>query len=101
MGTKKYPPLTPREVQKILRANGFTRTGSRGSHEQWEKGAQKVTVDTAIDDYGIDLMQSMIRQSGMTRNHFYCSTRETAKKINKRKLKQIEEDDEDITSLVD
>jgi len=84
MGTKKYPTLTPDEVIKILAAKGFLYTGTEGSHRQYEKGSRKVTVDVAMRDYGIDLMQSMIRQSGMDREEFYCATKATAKKINKR-----------------
>ena len=57
MGTKKYPPLTPDEVIKILAAKGFLYKGTEGSHRQYEKGSRKVTVDVAMRDYGIDLMQ--------------------------------------------
>ena len=57
MGTKKYPTLTPDEVIKILAAKGFLYTGTEGSHRQYEKGSRKVTVDAAMRDYGIDLMQ--------------------------------------------
>lgn len=48
---------------------------------------RKVTVDMAEYEYGDFLMQSMIRQSGMNRDDFYCSHKSTAKKINKRLIK--------------
>lgn len=84
---KKYPPLTPRDVLEILKANGFVYKDTVGSHEHYEgfiNGLRrKVTVDLAIDDFGKDLMQSMIRQSGLSRDDFYCSTKHTARKINR------------------
>ncbi len=88
MGSKKYPSLTVREIQAILEARGFTLLHTSSSHEQWghdniDDKKRLVTVDTH-GDFGIDLIRSMIRQSGLTREQFYCSTKKTAKKINKK-----------------
>jgi predicted RNA binding protein YcfA (HicA-like mRNA interferase family) len=94
-GYEKYPPLTPDEVIKILASKGFLHTGTEGSHRQYEKGSRKVTVDAAMRDFGIDLMQSMIRQSGMDREEFYSATKATAKKINKRYKKSASSEDTD------
>lgn len=81
---KKYPPLTPREVIEILKAQGFQLKETEGSHAQYEKGSRKVTVDMAVKEFDPFLLQSMIRQSGLDRDSFYSSTKAAAKKINKR-----------------
>lgn len=90
---KKYPTLTPRDVKDILKANGFVLKDTEGSHEQYEgviKGIKrKVTVDITEKDFGDELISSMIRQSGLSRNEFYCSTKHTAKKINKKLRKDL------------
>jgi predicted RNA binding protein YcfA (HicA-like mRNA interferase family) len=84
MGSKSYPPLKPTEVVSILTALGFTLKKQTGSHAQYEHGSgsrRVVTIDMAVDDFGIDLMQSMVRQSGVDRKRFYKATRKTGKKI--------------------
>ena len=40
-----------------------------------------VTVDASVSSFGIDLMKSMIRQSGYARETFYGATKKTKKKI--------------------
>ena len=90
---KKYPPLTPQEVINILKKREFKFDTQEGSHQQYKgstKGeTRKVTVDIAEKDFDTFLMQSMIRQSGLTRDEFYCSTKATAQKINKRLDKKL------------
>lgn len=85
---KKYPSLTPQEVIDILKARGLSKKTQSGSHAQFEgmlkSQIRKVTVDMAEKDFGKDLIKSMIRQSGLSRDEFYCSTKKTAKKINKK-----------------
>ena len=90
---KKYPPLTPKEVINILNKRGFKFVGQEGSHRQYDgiikERKRKVTVDMAEKDFDNFLMQNMIRQSGLTRDEFYCSTKTTAQKINKRVNKNL------------
>ena len=85
---KKYPPLTFREVVGILKARELTFDHTRGSHHYyagvWKGKRRMVTVDHIASTYGDDLIKMMIRQSGMSREEFYGSTRRTAKKINLR-----------------
>lgn len=85
---KKYPPLTPSEVIDILKVWNFVLKIQVGSHAQYEgiirEIKRKVTVDMGEKDFDKDLIKSMIRQSGLSRDEFYCSTKSTAKKINKR-----------------
>jgi predicted RNA binding protein YcfA (HicA-like mRNA interferase family) len=85
---KKYPPLTPQQVIDILKARGFKFNNQVGSHAQYEgkinNSNKKVTVDMSEKDFDDELIKSMIDQSGLNRNEFYCSTPQAAKKINKR-----------------
>jgi predicted RNA binding protein YcfA (HicA-like mRNA interferase family) len=87
MGGKQYPRLSVREVQDILKARGFALLRTSGSHEQWGtiiKGENRLVTVDLHGDFGQDLIKSMIRQSGLTREEFYCSTEKTAKRINKK-----------------
>jgi len=83
---KKYPSLTLSEVKQILKFRGFELANTTGSHAQYSKTVNgvsyKVTVDLAENEFYEFLLQSMIRQSGLSRVEFYCSTKSTAKKIN-------------------
>lgn len=75
-----YPPLNRRQVEKILKALGFTPKPQRSgtTHTQWEGYAcgkrRIVTVDDlggANKTYGWPLLASMIRQSGVSKEQFY------------------------------
>jgi predicted RNA binding protein YcfA (HicA-like mRNA interferase family) len=87
MGQRKYPPLTPSQVEAIVKALGFIFKRQIGSHKHYERAADTdrnravVTIDMAIDEFWKDLIKSMIRQSGFTREQFYGATPKTAKKI--------------------
>ena len=82
---KKYPPLTPTEVRRILLARGFTLIRTRGSHYTYQallKGKKRsVTVDDHFPEYDDELLKNIVSQSGMDREEFYGSTKETARKI--------------------
>jgi predicted RNA binding protein YcfA (HicA-like mRNA interferase family) len=86
MGQRRFPPLTPDEVQAILRARGFEKKRQDGSHAQWERAAvgrrlrSVVTVDVSRSEFREELMKSMIRQSNLTREEFYSATKRTARK---------------------
>jgi predicted RNA binding protein YcfA (HicA-like mRNA interferase family) len=75
----QFPPLTPSEVEEILKNAGFHLKRSDGSHFQWEgdvEGQRRmVTVDhlggRMSETFGPELTRSMIRQSGMSRKTFY------------------------------
>ncbi len=85
---KKFPPLSPQEVIRILRAWGFelARKGA-SDHQQWAgfKGNKQrlVTVDMGVDEFDDWVLKSMIEQSGLSREEFYCATKESARKISK------------------
>ena len=82
---RRFPPLKLRELRAILEARGFVCVRVDGSHQQWAgmwAGRPRVvTLDGKYDDIGGDILRSMIRQSGMTRDEFYESTPGTARKI--------------------
>ena len=82
---KRYPPLAPREVIKILSARGFVHERTTGSHAHYWgriKGQSRlVTVDMHYPQFDPRLIKRMIEQSGLTRREFYGSTKSTAKKI--------------------
>jgi predicted RNA binding protein YcfA (HicA-like mRNA interferase family) len=86
LGRRKYPPLKPDEVVAILRALGFEFKCKEGSHEQYERLPVRghprriATVDAHYAEFDDDLMKSMIRQSGHTREEFYGATKRTARK---------------------
>ena len=87
---RRYPPLSPSEVRTILRALGFELAHTTGSHEQWDHAdlggrPRRVTVDVAIGQFSPALVQSMIRQSGVTREEFYGATERSARKIGVRR----------------
>ena len=74
----KYPPLTPAQVEDILKRAGFTLKRTSSSHNQWEgnvKGKRRlVTVDQLSrrsETFGKKLLGEMIWQSGMTKDKFY------------------------------
>jgi predicted RNA binding protein YcfA (HicA-like mRNA interferase family) len=74
----RYPELTPSKVRKILKSAGFKQVRQEGSHAQWEgsiEGQRRiVTVDSLgsrSETYGKVLIQSMIRQSGLSKKDFY------------------------------
>lgn len=74
----KHPPLTPSEVEKILKRAGFILKRTSGSHNQWEgtiKGRRRlVTVDRlsrTSETFGKRLLNNLIRQSGMDKDEFY------------------------------
>jgi predicted RNA binding protein YcfA (HicA-like mRNA interferase family) len=81
----KYPSLAPAEVVKILEARGFAWVRSHGDHRhylgEWKGRKRLVTVDWGVKEISKDVLKSVIRQSGMTREEFYGSTKRTAKKI--------------------
>ena len=74
-----HPPLTCKEVKKILRKLGFSERPRKGtSHEQWVKYSDdrktmwKVTVDCPKQPFGPDLVSSMSKQAGVSKADFYA-----------------------------
>ena len=91
-----YPAITCKEVKSILKAYGFTQKSSNnGSHESWVRTDKngvlhKVTVDCPKAPFSVDLIKSMIKQSGLSRVEFYRGAKTTAKKINKKHFTKTE-----------
>lgn len=89
MGSK-YPPLNQSGVEKILKKAGFYLKRIKGGHSHWEGYIkEKITPETEkvqeetrrivtvkklkrkTDVYSDELLNSMIRQSGLTKDEFY------------------------------
>ena len=83
---KQYPPLTPADVVKILLVRGFVWERTRASHEFYRGTVRgrvcNVTVDRHYPEFDVKRVRDMIDQSGLTREEFFGSTKETARKIN-------------------
>ncbi len=73
---KRLPKLKLREVKANLTALGFRWKRTEGSHETWERPADKkriravVTVDVGKKQFDDYLMKMMIRQSGFSAEEF-------------------------------
>ena len=89
MGSK-YPPLNQSEVEKILKKAGFYLKRTKGGHSHWEgyikekttsktemvqEGKRRIVtvkkLKSKTDVYSNELLNSMIRQSGLTKDEFY------------------------------
>jgi predicted RNA binding protein YcfA (HicA-like mRNA interferase family) len=72
----EYPPLTCKDVKKILAHLGFIPRHTKGtSHEQWVKEENgrlyKVTVDCPKAPFSQTLIKSMAEQAGVKKKDFY------------------------------
>lgn len=75
----QHPPLTPAEVEGILKKAGFKPTGHTDTHYYWEgyiKGRRRVVCVDHISGkkgktFSDKLMGFMIDQSGMSKKDFY------------------------------
>jgi predicted RNA binding protein YcfA (HicA-like mRNA interferase family) len=73
---KRKPPLTCKQVKKGLKKLGFEARPQKGtSHEHWIKDVDgkrfKVTVDCPKAPFSKELIASMARQAGVSKNRFY------------------------------
>ena len=72
----RNPPLTCKQVKKILKKLGFEPRPRKGtSHEQWVKTENgrlyKVTVDCPKAPFSQILISSMASQAGVSKRAFY------------------------------
>jgi predicted RNA binding protein YcfA (HicA-like mRNA interferase family) len=86
MGQRKYPPLTTNQIISILLARGYILDHTKGDHCYYilVKNGKKhiVQVDMGCAEYGKDLIPMVLKETGLSRDEFYSSTKNTAKKIN-------------------
>jgi len=74
----RYPPLTCKDVKKILKKLGFAPLPRKGtSHEQWVKKEggkiNKVTVDCPKAPFSHILINYMVKQAGVKKKDFYAA----------------------------
>jgi predicted RNA binding protein YcfA (HicA-like mRNA interferase family) len=90
-----WPPLTLRDLIAILGALGFHHSKSSGGHDFYVgmHGGRKckVTVDQKCAPFSPDLLRSMCKQAGCTREEFYGATPGTAAKVRIKPKAQPEE----------
>lgn len=75
----RVPSLTPRQVQRILLAEGFELVASKGSHFYFVKGtATVVTVPMHARELPRGLLLAIIKQSGIPQERFLGGRRNTS-----------------------
>jgi len=75
----QQPPLNPAQVEAILVKAGFTLNRNEGSHFMWEGDIKGRRCIVPVDHLGgqrsetfsQDLLNRMIRESGLTKKEFY------------------------------
>lgn len=84
MSGRKYLPLTPDELIRVLKAFGVQKQRIRGDHEQWEgtiKGVRRVsTVQLIHGEYSTERMKRLIENLGLTTHEFYRADSKIAKR---------------------
>ena len=89
MGSRKYLPLTPAELRRVLKAFGFVRKRTRGDHEQWEgitnEKRRVITVQLIDGEYAVDRMKTIIRNMDVTVYEFYGRDASIAKRYSGQK----------------
>ena len=71
----KFPALTPRKVIKVLEKAGFVFKRQKGSHRLYAKGRRQVTIPYHHKDLKTPTVNSIIEQSGLTKEEFLASYR--------------------------
>ena len=61
----KTKVIGTREIQKILKENGFWVERTKGSHERWTNGPLSVTIITNTDAFKLKTLRSVYRQAGL------------------------------------
>ena len=94
MGTRKYPPLTPLEIEDIILRRGFEHYKNSGDHRFYVhevKGKKHIVqIDMGNPLYEGHWLKLVIEESGMTREQFYCSTKSSARKLGLKKAEKEE-----------
>lgn len=84
---RQWPPLTAAEIRDCLRRLGWVHERTESTHETWTHVATRrvVVVDSKWSPASSTLIQHFVEQQmGESREGFYCATKTTAKKINKK-----------------
>lgn len=58
-------PMTPKEMVKLLKENGFTEAGQKGSHLKMKKDGIVTIVPMHNKDLGKGLEQSILKEAGL------------------------------------
>jgi predicted RNA binding protein YcfA (HicA-like mRNA interferase family) len=86
MGDRRYPPLKLNQIIQILTARGYSLHKKKGDHRYYIKtdnGRKRIAqVDMGCREYNENLIPMLLKETGLTREEFYGSTKKTAKMIN-------------------
>ena len=67
----KYPPLTPKQIEHVLKKLGYEYKRQRGDHRIWVKADQNTIPVPLYDEISDWLLSAIIRQSGVNKKKFY------------------------------
>ena len=71
MSPGRLPTLTPTDVERVLKANGFVLKSSKGSHRKYVKGHRVVIVPFhARSGIPPGTLHNIIKASGLSRDDF-------------------------------
>ncbi|MFZ2724841.1 MAG: type II toxin-antitoxin system HicA family toxin [Methylococcaceae bacterium] len=62
--------LSSKEIITVLLAHGFIKASQKGSHQKYVKNNYVVIVPSPKKEIPIGTLQSIIKQSGLTREDF-------------------------------
>ncbi|MDD5272755.1 MAG: type II toxin-antitoxin system HicA family toxin [Methylovulum sp.] len=62
--------LSSKEIIAVLLLHGFVKTSQKGSHQKYSKANRAVIVPSPKKEIPIGTLQSIIKQSGLTREDF-------------------------------
>lgn len=84
MPSRKYLPLSPDDLVRVLKAFGFIHKRTTGDHVQWEGEIKKVrrvsTVQLIKGEYSQERMKRLIENLGLTAEEFYRADSKISKR---------------------
>lgn len=60
----QHNPMTPREIVKRLRKEGWEEFKGKGDHKNFRKEGRLVTVDMGVREIPMGTLRSIFRQAG-------------------------------------
>ena len=67
----KYPPLSPKQIEQVLKKLGYRYKRQRGDHRIWVMEGKNTIPVPLYDEISNWLLSSIIRQSGVSKKKFY------------------------------
>lgn len=69
---ERYPTCKAKDVIRVLRRNGFSKVGQKGSHQKWRHsdGRQVIVADHGNKSIPVGTLKSIIEGSKLTIDEF-------------------------------